>query len=605
MRRPSSLFPIAFSLGVHLVYGRALIAAGLIGLAYATANAQGTVGPPAVISPDVATLVGTVSVTELSVSQANRRALQAQKNAQPVEMPKHRRPDGSPMGAPRSETRKELPLRPEPNAGVEGRALRPFQQSVSIIDGFTGIVTGDNARVNGFELEPPDQGLAVHDNVVAEINNLLVQFFKSDGTPLTNPIAASAFFLADDAFLTDTQAFFDSRSQRWFFDIVVSQGSFQGFGLAVSKTSDPLGEYFIYHIRAFSDDLSGCSGVDCFPDYPKAGYNADAFFITADLFRITDGVITDVFIGTSVHVLPKKKLEAGADFTYVRFDRADDFVAQPSVPAPGERFATANGGTEYLLTARNIQDASNNVRVIAIYNTNQIVSSPGNLQQISIDVAAEPYDEPVPSTQPDVIGPFCTSRGVTSAPLLDGLDDVFQATIQKAGGNLYGVLPLGAKDGNGLDRDVLAWFILQPTLTSAPSLTANIVAQGYVVPPDGYSVSFPAFAVNKRGVGVIGMSITNPDPNVAGGFPSASFIRFSGFPRGNIIVTGQGTTSDDGFTGCREPGPGGVGRWGDYGAAVVDAITGFFYFGNEHIPDPTEFPPGSFTNWGTFITRAH
>ena len=238
MRRPSSLFPIAFALGAHLVYGRALIAAGVMGLAYATANAQGTAGPPPVISPDVATLVGTVSVTELSASQANRQALQAQKNAQPVEMPKHRRPDGSPMGAPRSETLKALPLTPAPNAGVEGRALRPLQQSVSIIDGFTGIVTGDNARVNGFELEPPDQGLAVHDNVVAEINNLLVQFFKSDGTPLTNPIAASAFFLADDAFLTDTQAFFDSRSQRWFFDIVVSQGSFQGFGLAVSKTSD-------------------------------------------------------------------------------------------------------------------------------------------------------------------------------------------------------------------------------------------------------------------------------------------------------------------------------------------------------------------------------
>src|SRR6516162_6444619 len=140
MRRPSSLFPIAFALGAHLVYGRALIAAGVMGLAYATANAQGTAGPPPVISPDVATLVGTVSVTELSASQANRQALQAQKNAQPVEMPKHRRTDGSPMGAPRSETLKALPLTPAPNAGVEGRALRPLQQSVSIIDGFTGIV---------------------------------------------------------------------------------------------------------------------------------------------------------------------------------------------------------------------------------------------------------------------------------------------------------------------------------------------------------------------------------------------------------------------------------------------------------------------------------
>ena len=61
----------------HLVYRRALIAAGLMGLTYATANAQGTVGPPPVISPDVATLVGTVSVTELSASQPNRQALQA------------------------------------------------------------------------------------------------------------------------------------------------------------------------------------------------------------------------------------------------------------------------------------------------------------------------------------------------------------------------------------------------------------------------------------------------------------------------------------------------------------------------------------------------
>ena len=483
--------------------------------------------------------------------------------------------------------------------GVEGRIPRPFKH----INGFTGIVAGDDARVNGFELEPPDQGLAIHDDVVGEINNVLLQFFNSDGTLLTNPIAASAFFLAQGAQLTDPQAFFDPRSKRWFFDIIVSQDNFQTgrFALAVSKTSDPLGEYFIYHIRAFSDDLSSCGGVDCFPDYPKAGYNADAFFITADLFRI------DTFTGTAVYVLPKEKLEAGADFTYVRFDRADDFVVQPSVPAPGEPFATANGGTEYLLTARNMQDGSNNVRVIAMYNTSQIVSSPGSLQQISVDVAAEPYGPTVPSIQPNVVGPFCGATG-HSAPLLDGLADVFQATVQKAGGNLYGVLPLGAKDGNGLARDVLAWFILQPTLTSPGSLTANIIAQGYVVPPNGYSVSFPAFAVNKAGVGVIGMSITNPDPNVAGGFPSAGFIQFSGFPRGNIIVTGQGATSDDGFSGCvGHPPPGfrEVGRWGDYGAATVDAATGFYYVANEYIPDPTEFPRGFATNWGTFITRVH
>jgi len=47
-----------------------------------------------------------------------------------------------------------------------------------------------------------------------------------------------------------------------------------------------------------------------------------------------------------------------------------------------------------------------------------------------------------------------------------------------------------------------------------------------------------------------------------------------------------------------------VGQWGDYGAATVDAATGFFYLGNEYIPDPTVFPRIVNGNWGTFITVA-
>ena len=43
--------------------------------------------------------------------------------------------------------------------------------------------------------------------------------------------------------------------------------------------------------------------------------------------------------------------------------------------------------------------------------------------------------------------------------------------------------------------------------------------------------------------------------------------------------------------------------WGDYGAATVDAATGFFYIANEYIPDPTVFPRIETANWGTFITQ--
>ena len=160
----------------------------------------------------------------------------------------------------------------------------------------------------------------------------------------------------------------------------------------------------------------------------------------------------------------------------------------------------------------------------------------------------------VPSTEPDVVGPYCKSVGTTSAPLLDGGASAFQATVQKAGGNLYGALAFGSKDGTGLHRDAIAWFELHPTLTKT-SLSASIVHQGYLVPANGYSISYPAFGLNKAGAGALGFTQTNKSARVPGGYPSASVIQFTGTGfSGNILVTGQGATSDDGFTGCPEKG---------------------------------------------------
>jgi hypothetical protein len=579
----------------YLIMVRAVAAVSLVAATYATAMAQSGSTPQ--IFPRAVTLAGTVSVRELSASAANLQTPQMQQNPEPIEGPL---PGSVQISPPSKEMLERLPLATEPNAGV-GRHI-PFRQ----INGFTGITEGSEAAVGG-NANPPSQGLAVHDNIVAEIVNRSVQFFQSDGTPLTNPILGSVFFLAEDLLaegtqVHDPQAFFDPKSKRWYFHarIPTVPNLVSGvIGLAVSQSSDPLGTYFIYHVRLVSDDLSGCGGVDCFPGYPYGGYDANALFISTRLFS---GCAT-CLVAPAVYVLSKAQLEAGlGEGDIARFLLSgDSFVlVQPSVPAPHEPFETANGGTEYLMRAT----SDNLVSVIAIFNTREINRSPGSLRLLSVDVPAEPYAKGVvPSAQPDIVGPYCASQGVTSAPSLNADFSEFQATIQKAGGNLYGVLPFASKDGNGFGRNVLAWFILRPTLTSTPSLTANIVAQGYVVPPDGYSLIYPAFAVNKAGKGLIGFTVSNPDANVPGGFPSAAFIEFAGFPRGNIIVTGQGATSDDSASGCRGPGPGGVALWGDYGAATVDAATGFFYTANEYIPDPTVFPRIETNNWGTFITQ--
>ena len=580
------------------IAAQGLLVASLAASTCATANAKSAATAPA-MSKVMVTLKGVVSVTELAASQANLQALQGKQNARPVEQPAHRLPDGRLTSAPGRATLNALPLMREPTAAVLSPEKITEAPLFASINGFTGIYAGDNVTANHSELEPPDQGLAVNNNVAAEINNNVTRFFDATtGAALTGPIANSAFFLASGFNLADTQVFFDPTTNRWFFDDVMFAGTTMNFALAISQTSNPLGQYWIYHIRAFSDDISGCGGQDCFPDYPKAGYDGAGFYITADLFDNVSGN----FVELAIYALPKLKLEAGDDLTYYRFDDPSDFVVQPSVPAPGEPFSGAQNGSEFLMSA----PGSPNLAVLAIYNTNNIISDGSSMRLLRITVGSQPYGSGiVPSTQPNVVGPYCQSVGVTSAPFLDGGYSAFQATVQKASGNLYGVLAFGSKDGTGLDRDVLGWFEVHPTLT-ATSLSASIVNQGYVVPPDGYSVSSPALGLSKDGTGAIGMTITNQSASVAGGYPSASVIQFTGSaPTGDIIVTGPGFTSDDGFSGCPEKGPGKVGRWGDYGAATVDAATGVFYTANEMIPDPATFIRGTFTNWGTFITQLY
>jgi hypothetical protein len=192
-----------------------------------------------------ATLKGVVSVRELAASQANLDTLRAQQNAPPIELPRRRLRDGSLTSAPSLTTLESLPTTPAPSADVVSSAAA--SALFASVTGFTGIHEGDNVTANGFESEPPDQGLAVNNNVVAEINNDVTRFFDATtGAPLTGPIANSTFFLASGFDLSDTQAFFDSHSRRWFLDTIMGSGTTLDFGMAVSQTSDPLGNYWVY-----------------------------------------------------------------------------------------------------------------------------------------------------------------------------------------------------------------------------------------------------------------------------------------------------------------------------------------------------------------------
>jgi len=537
------------------------------------------------ISPVHAIMLGRINVAQAAKSATNAEAFAALAHAKAVAPRPRLMPDGrdgrlvhvAPAALPRT----------QPNTPVTAGA-----SGLTSISGFTGIYEGANAAATGGELEPPDQGMAVNDGVVGEIVNNTVQFFKH-GVALTDPLNNAVFFNSGSvAQLSDPHMTYDPSVQRWFADELTYSGPLgYGFFLAVSDTSDPTGSWNVYFIPAASSDLKGCGKAGCLPDYPQVGFDANGFYITADLFGPTH------FVTAAVYALPKQELISGKAVTPIRF-ALPDFVVQPAVPAPGEPFVLANGGTEFFMTARNIYNGSTTIRVWQIQNTFNIVSAPSTLVAVKTDLKGQAYTSSVPSTQPNVIGPYGKSQRATSAPMLDGGYNAFSANVKIARGHIYAALTTGAMDSNGLARDNIAWFVIDPT-----GKTPRISKQGTIVAPTGYSISYPGIAINRYGNGYVGVSITSPDKKAVGGYPSTAIIPFTSAGPGAIMVTGVGGASDDGFTGYGAPGsPGQVGRWGDFASATVDPTTGIFYTANEFIPDSSVYPRGTFANWGTFVT---
>src|SRR5947207_1592004 len=60
--------------------------------------------------------------------------------------------------------------------------------------GFNGVDALDNENANGFDLEPPDQGLCVGHGKVMEVVNDALAAYDTSGTLLANPIDLNSFY---------------------------------------------------------------------------------------------------------------------------------------------------------------------------------------------------------------------------------------------------------------------------------------------------------------------------------------------------------------------------------------------------------------------------
>lgn len=517
---------------------------------------------------------------------------------------------------------------PEPN--VPASFVVGFQAPG--FHGFNGLRHVDQRTANGgnqFSLEPPDQGLCAGNGFVVETVNDVISVYNTQGIQLTGVEDMNSFFGLAPAiiratgvrgpFLSDPRCFYDHQTQRWFVtELMEDDGGNPGatgrnFNLiAVSTTADPTQGFVAFAYDTTDDGLNGTpahAGCPCFGDQPLFGTDKFGIYQTTNEFG-------QFFNGAQVYAFSKSGIIAAADGTgptptLIHIDASQQLVPfggesysiQPATAPSGDDWDHDQGGAvrngvEYFLSALQFIDTfDNRIAVWAITNTRSL-NSVTPVVTLSFNVInSEVYGQPNPASQKAGEQPLAVALGGAPLGFLNTNDDRMNQVVF-ADGILYGGVNSLLKV-KGAEHQGIAWFGVKPSF-NGPTLNGKVVRQGYVAVA-GEDVLFPSLGINSDGNGVIAFTLAGNDF-----FPSAAYSDvIGGFGLPFVHVAGAGQDPDDGFTIYPQEGGNGVGRWGDYSAAVADGDR--IWFANEYIPKACSTLTDvtcrtSLANWGTFFS---
>jgi hypothetical protein len=538
-----------------------------------------------------------------------------------------------------------------PSAHVPRPATLPVEDASA---GFAGLnhyenrTAGTGAYANTqFSLEPPDQGMCVSDSgTIVETVNTVVRVRNTSGTALTAPVALNQFFgLAPEIdrstisfgdFTSDPKCYWDPDTGHWFLsllqiDVNPPNGAFLPHAhqlLAVSKTTDPTGDWYLYSWETTDDGSGGTPdhpNCPCFGDQPLLGADANGIYITTNEFPI----FVNGFNGANIYALSKSALESGSLppvflFNEPTLAEGQAYSIQPSTTAPGASYASANGGTEYFLSALEFTGGTDTrVALWAMTNTSNLGSGtaptmvdPAIVNGVTYGFPPTVLQKDGPTPLMDLLNyaPYGEAVGLISQPVhehlspLNSNDDRMNQTTWD-GTHIWGAVNTIVKSPNGASRVGIAYFGVAPGW-SGDTLTGSMDASGYVAVANN-SVMFPSIAANKNGDAAIAFTLAGPDY-----YPSAAYVTLSADTAPSAVVIAKaGDGPADGFTGYRSQDAvdNGVERWGDYSAASATS-SGTIWMATETINqscDLNEFITTSFTcgstrtiyaNWGTWIS---
>ncbi len=484
----------------------------------------------------------------------------------------------------------EVPMLPLPkgDAGAEG-AAGPMASSAKIpsglaessaaqtlsipspIVGFDGLSSQDNFNAFGFRVSPPDTNGDVGPNRYVQIVNLLVRVYDKAGNPLTAPFKLSSLFAPLGGQCTasdqgDPIALYDPLADRW----LLSQFAFTGIStppyhecIAISKTGDPTGAYFLYDFITPGNE---------FPDYPKLGVWPDAYYMTVNQF--TGG---GPFNGTGAYAFDRAKMLAGdptASLIYFNLNLASHPEGiggmLPSdldglTPPPGGR-----PNTFAYFIATEFGDASDGLR---LFDFHADFANPLNstfTERAESPVAVAAFDPRSPAGRDDIQQP----PPATNSAALDAIADRLMHRLQyRNSGGTESLVTNHTVNVSG--STVLGTYragVRYYQLTSTGG-AFTVAEQATFAPADGNSRWMGSAAVDNQGNLAVGYSVSSITT-----FPSIRYAgRLASDPPGGLfqgeatLAAGTGVQTSTGS------------RWGDYSALSVDpADDCTFWYTNEY-----------------------
>ena len=416
---------------------------------------------------------------------------------------------------------------------------------------------------------PPDPILAVGPGGMIAATNSAFDVFDFFGNSMINgPASFAAFWTSNcgtgsGVKLFDPVVEYDEKQGRYIIGIIGQDLSLENGNngwacIAVSKTGDPAGSYWLYSI-----DGNPGAGTNYFFDYAHLGVGQDALYLSANMFLKAGA--NETFIRNHVMALEKYKMYAGAATTPTKVNVTGYFTLQPAKihGVSGGGWPTNILEPHYYVSAAH----GNGQKTLTVHQFN----NPFGIPSVTVagTVTVDTYNLPI--EQPQLDG---GNLDASSNRMLD---------VKYWAGKLYATHMIGCNLGGGTVNCV-RWYIIDMS-TGTPVL----VRQGTIGSGTGsFGRIYPAIAANACGDVLLGYTGVGPNH-----VPSVYTIGLKkgagGYTQTSEILQKAGEQAY-GVTNQTPPY-----RWGDYTGMAIDPDGRTFYYLGEYARDM------SGTNWSTWI----